>query len=75
MYFKVSNSVRQGGVLLPKVFAIYIDDLSQDLAMCKSGCYINEQCMNHDCYLCGRHLSSGIKCHWSATIVGCVFSL
>ena len=28
----------------------YIDDLSQDLAMCKSGCYINEQCMNHVMY-------------------------
>ena len=50
MYFKVSNSVRQGAVLSPKLFAIYIDDLSQDLAMCKSGCYINEQCMNHVMY-------------------------
>ena len=50
MYFKVPNGVRQGGVLSPKLFAIYIDDLSQDLAMCKSGCYINEQCMNHVMY-------------------------
>ena len=50
MYFKVSNGVRQGGVLSPKLFVIYIDDLSQDLAMCKSGCYINEQCMNHVMY-------------------------
>ena len=50
MYFKVSNGVRQGGMLSPKLFVIYIDDLSQDLAMCKSGCYINEQCMNHVMY-------------------------
>ena len=50
MYFKVSNGVRQGGVLSPKLFAIYIDDLSQELATCKSGCYINEQCMNHVMY-------------------------
>ena len=50
MYFKVSNGVRQGGVLLPKLFAIYNDDLSQDLAMCKSGSYINEQCTNHVMY-------------------------
>ena len=50
IYFKVSNGVRQGGVLSPKLFAVYIDDLSQDLAMCKSGCYINEQCMNHVMY-------------------------
>ena len=33
-----------------KLFAIYIDDLSQDLAMCKSGCYISEHCMNHVMY-------------------------
>ena len=46
-YFNVSNGVRQGGVLSPKLFAIYIDDLSNELVLCKSGCYINEQCMNH----------------------------
>ena len=32
-YFKVSNGVRQGGVLLPNsLLYIYIDDLSQGLA-------------------------------------------
>ena len=49
-YFNVSNGVRQGGVLLPKLFAIYVDDLSQDLAMCKYGCYIDDQCINHVMY-------------------------
>ena len=49
-YFNVSNGVRQGGVLSSKLFAIYIDDLSNELALCKSGCYINEQCMNHVIY-------------------------
>ena len=51
-YFNVSNGVRQGGVLSPKLFAIYMysDDLSNELALCKSGCYINEQCMNHVIY-------------------------
>ena len=39
-----------GRVLSPKLFAINIDDLSQDLVMCKSGCYISEQCMNHVMY-------------------------
>ena len=29
---------------------IYIDDLSNELALCKSGCYINEQCMNYVIY-------------------------
>ena len=50
-YFNVANGVRQGGVLLPKLFAIYVDDLSQDLAMCKPGCYIDDQCMNHVIYV------------------------
>ena len=49
-YFNVSNGVRQGGVLSPKMFAIYIDDLSLDLATCTSGCYIDDQCMNHVMY-------------------------
>ena len=31
-------------------FAIYVDDLSQDLAMCKSGCYIDDQRINHVMY-------------------------
>ena len=39
MYFKASNGVRQGVVLSPKLFAISVDNLSQDLAMCKSDCY------------------------------------
>ena len=49
-YFDVSNGVRQGGVLSSKLFAIYIDDLSNKLALCKSGCCINVQCMNHAIY-------------------------
>ena len=32
------------------MFDIYIDDLSLDLAICKSGCYIDDQCMNHVMY-------------------------
>ena len=49
-YFNVSNGVRQGGVLLSKMFAMYVDDFSLDLAMCKSGCYIDNQCMSHVMY-------------------------
>ena len=47
-YFNVSNGVRQGWVLSPKLFAIYVDAL--DLTMCKSGCYIDDQCINHVMY-------------------------
>ena len=46
-YFNVSNAVRQGA---PKLFAIYVDDLSHELTLCKSGCYIDDQCMNHVMY-------------------------
>ena len=49
-YFNVFNCVRHGGVLSLKLFTIYVDDLSQDLAMCKSGCFIDHQCMNHVMY-------------------------
>ena len=34
-----------------KIICIYIDDLSNELVFCKSGCYINEQCMNHVIYM------------------------
>ena len=33
-----------------KTFAIYVDNLSQNLAMCNSRCYIDDQCMNHVMY-------------------------
>ena len=41
----------------PKLFAIYVaifaicvDDLSHELTLCKSGCYVDDQCMNHVMY-------------------------
>ena len=49
-YFNVSNGVRQGGILSPKLFAIYVDVLSRELTLYKSGCYIDNQCMNHVMY-------------------------
>ena len=46
----VSNGVRQGRVLSPNVFTIYVDDLSSELTLCKSGCYIDDLCINHVMY-------------------------
>ena len=37
-------------MLLPKMFFIYVAELSQDLAMCKSECYIEDQCINYVMY-------------------------
>ena len=38
--FSVSSGVRQGGVLSPHLFIIYIDDLIKDLRRLSNGCYI-----------------------------------
>ena len=49
-FFCISNGVRQGGILSPKLFSVYIDDLSDKLVKCKVGCYIDNLCMNHVMY-------------------------
>ena len=45
--FHVCNGVRQGGMMSPKLFSVYVDDLSQMLANKNVGCYLNKVCMNH----------------------------
>ena len=49
-YFSIGNGVRQGGILSPKLFALYMNGLSGALSLCKAGCYIDDQCMNHLMY-------------------------
>ena len=44
--FPMSNGVRQGGVLSPYLFAVYLDDLSNELNNIKAGCYIGEVLLN-----------------------------
>ena len=48
-YFSISNG-RQGGILSPKLFSVYVDDLSDKLVESKVGCSIDNLCMNHVMY-------------------------
>ena len=45
--FQVSNGVRQGGVLSPYLFTVYIDDCSAALTKCRTGCCIDAMNINH----------------------------
>ena len=40
--FSVTNGVRQGSILSPYFFAVYIDDLSKELNKMKVGCLVEK---------------------------------
>ena len=59
--FNVTNGVRQGGVLSPKLFNVYIDGLSNILNNCTSGGFLGGKRITHMLYaddLCIVSLSS-----------------
>ena len=49
-YFQVSNGVRQGGVLSPILFTIYMDSLLELLRACGRGCYWEDHFSGAMCY-------------------------
>ena len=49
-FFNVSNSVRQGGILSPYLFIVYIDELSNMLNSAGIGSHIHNYCTNHVFY-------------------------
>ena len=49
-FFRVSNGVRQGCILSPHLFNVYVDDLSQILNRCRTGCLSGNITINHLMY-------------------------
>ena len=41
-YFTICNGVRQGGILSPRLFALYVNQLTDRLLSYNTGCYIND---------------------------------
>ena len=48
--FSVSNGVRQGSILSPHFFNVYVDDLSTQLNKLKIGCLLGDFIINHLLY-------------------------
>ena len=48
--FSVTNGVRQGGILSPYLFCVYMDDLSNKLNNVNAGCIIGSSLINHLMY-------------------------
>ena len=46
-FFTVSNGVRQGSILSPFLFGVYMNQLSQTLNKLNIGCFIGQHCLNN----------------------------
>ena len=48
--FNVTNGVRQGEILSPYLFNLYMNDLSDRLLECNTGCMVGDEVINHLMY-------------------------
>ena len=48
--FSVSNGVRQGGILSPYLFCVYMDDLCTKLNNVNTGCFMGTELINNIMY-------------------------
>ena len=66
-YFNFSNGVRQGDILSPKRYFIYVDDLAMALSGIKNSCLISVLYVNHVVYADNLYIMSassvGLQ-HW-----------
>ena len=47
LFFSVTNGVRQGSVLSPYLFCVYVDKISKRLNSVKIGCKLKDMLINH----------------------------
>ena len=65
--FSVTNGVRQGGVLSPLLFAVYLNQLSIELNSLDIGCMVGNTCINHLVYAsssqtCRKYRTQQVSC-------------
>ena len=48
--FNMKNGIRQGSILSPHFFSVYVDELNHSLNSCKAGCYLGNKPMNNLSY-------------------------
>ena len=64
-FFRLQVGVRQGGVLSPLLFAMFIDDLVSKVKSANAGCYLSFSCCCIFLYAIAVHC-------WSTAISGCL---
>ena len=70
--FRVSNGVRQGGILSPYLFNVYMDDLSCLLNCCNTGCVSGDTIINYLMYAYDLVLISPSATAWDEIITLCL---